>query len=110
MGRVTGLTIPAELWGQVLQHARESLPREAVGLLAGNANGRVMLVVPLPNIAPGEREFIADPFAQFCALRRLQSEDLQLLAIYHSHPDGGGDPSEDDLGYARRWSGVPLIL
>src|SRR5262245_50311920 len=110
MERVASLTISAEMYGQVLRHVRKSLPREAVGLLGGRTGGQVTLVLPLPNIAPASRQFIADPFAQFCGLRRLEAEGLQLLAIYHSHPDGGVDPSEDDLLYARRWSCVHLIV
>lgn len=110
MESVTGLTLSTELHRQVLSHARTSLPREAVGLLGGNATGQVMVVLPLMNIAAGNRAFIADPFAQFCALRRLQSENLELLAIYHSHPGGGVDPSEEDLAYARRWSCTHVIV
>ena len=107
---MTHLTLSADLAGQVLRHVREALPGEAVGLLGGSPEGRVRLVLPLPNVAPGTRAFLADPFAQFSALRRLQSESLQLLAIYHSHPDGGVDPSEEDLVYARRWCCAHLIV
>jgi proteasome lid subunit RPN8/RPN11 len=69
-----------------------------------------MVVLPLMNIATLNRAFIADPFEQFCALRRLQSHNWQLLAIYHSHPGGGVDPSPEDLVYARRWSCIHLIV
>ena len=110
MESFSGLTLSAVLYGQVLSHARTALPKEAVGLMGGSAIGEVSLVLPLPNIAAGNRSFIADPFAQFCALQRLQDESLELLAIYHSHPDGGVDPSQDDLAYARRWSCVHLII
>ncbi len=79
-------------------------------MLGGGADGRITLVLPLPNIADGYRTFIADPFEQFCAQRRLEAEDLQLLAIYHSHPEGGLDPSHEDLVYATRWSCAHLIV
>jgi proteasome lid subunit RPN8/RPN11 len=104
------LTLPADLRRQVLSHARESRPKEAVGLLGGDAEGLVSLILPLPNIATGNQAFIADPFAQYCALRRLQSDGLQLLAIYHSHPDGGAGPSERDLAYANSWACVHMIV
>jgi proteasome lid subunit RPN8/RPN11 len=110
MESIGGLTLSDMLYRQVLSHARMALPKEAVGLLGGSARGEVSLVLPLPNIAEGNRSFIADPFAQFCALRRLRDESAELLAIYHSHPDGGVDPSLDDLAYARRWSCVHLII
>jgi len=106
----TTLTMTEELQEQLLSHARDSLPCEAVGLLGGTADGQVMLVMPLPNIASGTRAFWADPFAQFSALRRLRSENLQLLAIYHSHPNGGIDPSADDVAYAKQWPCAHLIV
>jgi proteasome lid subunit RPN8/RPN11 len=110
MERTTHLTLSTDLYARVLHHVRESLPGEAVGLLGGTPEGHVEVILPLPNVADGARVFFADPFAQFSALRRLQSEGLQLLAIYHSHPDGGVDPSEADLVYARRWSCAHLIV
>jgi proteasome lid subunit RPN8/RPN11 len=110
MHAITRLTMSAEIGKQILLHARDALPREAVGLLGGSADGQAILVLPLPNVAGGQREFLADPYVQFRALQRLRSENLQLLAIYHSHPDGGTGPSEDDLVHARRWSCVQMIV
>lgn len=110
MQGVTCLTLSAELHNQILWHARRSRPKEAVGLLGGRAGGRVTLALPLPNVAVGDTQFIADPFAQFCALRRIESEGLHLLAIYHSHPGGGVEPSENDLEYARGWSCAHVIV
>lgn len=105
-----GLTLSSELCRQILSHARTARPREAVGLLGGSATGQVLTAVPLPNIAHSNNAFLADPYAQFCALRTLQARDLRLLAIYHSHPGGGVDPSHDDLAYAKQWSCVHLII
>ena len=67
-------------------------------------------MLPLANIAEDDRSFIADPFEQFCALRRLKAENLELLAIYHSHPGGGVDPSREDLAYATQWPCIHLII
>lgn len=90
--------------------ARDARPREAVGLLGGRSTGHVDVVLPLANIASGERAFFADPYSQYCALQRLEAEHLAVLAIYHSHPCGGVDPSAEDLVYARRWSCAHLIV
>lgn len=94
----------------IVRHARQSLPNEAVGLLAGPANGSVELVLPLPNIAGGSRRFLADPFAQFAALKQIRAAGFELLAIYHSHPGGGVDPSAHDLEYAAAWPCAHLIV
>ncbi len=102
--------LSVEMRRRLVDHVRLSLPREAVGLLAGRASGEVELVLPLSNIADGDRAFLADPFAQFSALRRIEAAGLELLAIYHSHPGGGVDPSSLDLEYARAWPCAHLIV
>jgi proteasome lid subunit RPN8/RPN11 len=110
MDGIARLMMPGELRRQIFSHAIRSRPCEAVGLLGGTPEGVVKQVIPLPNLAASNKQFIADPFAQFCALQRLNSEHLQLLAIYHSHPAGGVEPSQEDLEYARKWSCAHLII
>jgi proteasome lid subunit RPN8/RPN11 len=110
MNGVHRLLLSGELRRQIVSHARRSQPHEAVGLLGGTLEGLVKRALPLPNLAASSNQFIADPFAQFCALQRLKSEHLQLLAIYHSHPGGGVEPSHGDLQYAKRWSCAHLII
>lgn len=104
------LVFKADLHRQVLSYALMARPKEAVGLLGGSITGLVGLVLPLTNIAVGNTAFVADPFSQYCALRRLQIEKQQLLAIYHSHPGGGITPSVDDLVYAKRWPCAHVIV
>ena len=104
------LALTSGVYEQMLAHVLRSRPREAVGLLGGSAAGEVSRVVPLDNIAAGDRAFLADPFSQYDALRRLREDQLELLAIYHSHPDGGVDPSADDLAYARRWRCAHVVI
>jgi proteasome lid subunit RPN8/RPN11 len=103
------LILSAEMRQCLFDHVRQSLPREAVGLLAGSARG-VQRVLSLPNIAVSDRAFLADPFAQFCALRKIRAAGLELLAIYHSHPDGGPDPSPQDLKFAQAWPCAHVIV
>ena len=97
------LILSEEIRQCLVDHVRQSLPREAVGLLAGRASGQVTLILPIPNIAVSDWAFLADQFAQFSALCRLGAAGLELLAIYHSHPGGGLDPSPQDLEYAQAW-------
>lgn len=79
-------------------------------MLGGRSTGEVDLALPLLNVAAGERAFIADPHSQYCALQRIEAENLNVLAIYHSHPGGGVDPSAEDLAYARKWSCAHLVV
>lgn len=88
------------MWG-MLEHAREALPHECVGLLFGEGNtaGRQ---VRLPNTAadPGRR-FEAEPEALLKALKDADMVGDALIAVYHSHPNGPQRPSETDLQEAR---------
>jgi proteasome lid subunit RPN8/RPN11 len=93
---------------EIARHARAALPREAVGLIGGAA-GVGARVFPLPNIA-GERAFLADPYAQYLALKEMRANGLELLAIYHSHPGGGTEPSAGDIGWGAAWDCAHVIM
>jgi proteasome lid subunit RPN8/RPN11 len=104
------LALTSALYAQMLSYVLQAIPREAVGLLGGSAAGEVSRVIPLDNIATEDHAFLADPFSQYNALRRLREDKLELLAIYHSHPDGGVDPSPDDVAYARHWVCAHVVI
>jgi proteasome lid subunit RPN8/RPN11 len=102
------MELSANLWKQLVRHAREALPYEAIGFLAGR-NGRSTAAIPLPNIAP-RGKFLADPYAQFLAERRIQREGLELLAIYHSHPGGGTQLSPFDIEFAKERACLHVVI
>lgn len=109
MGNVSArLSVPRAVYEEMLVHARAQSPREAVGLLGGH-DERVHRCIPLPN-ALGGRHFLADPYAQFRALRDLADSGLVPLAVYHSHPGGGVDLSDDDRRFARRLPYLQLVI
>jgi proteasome lid subunit RPN8/RPN11 len=97
----------------MIGHAREVLPLEAVGLLGGAGDGSVRRRISLPNAMQGvmaEKRFMADPYAQFQALRQLSAEGLAPLAVYHSHPGGGTHLSAADVSYARDLPYLHLVI
>ena len=79
----------------VLEHARAALPNECVGLLFGQGE-KVERRVPLTNIADASTRYFAAPAELFAALREADTKGDDLLAIYHSHPNGRQTPSEID--------------
>jgi proteasome lid subunit RPN8/RPN11 len=101
------LLLSEAVYRQMLQHARDLVPDEAGGFLGGNG-WHVTELLPLPNVA-GRYRFLAAPRAQFAAQRRLARLGLALVAVYHSHPGGGPDPSVLDDTFAALWD-VPLLL
>lgn len=96
---VAVFTIGSAAFTTMLRHAGQEEPLEAVGMLAGDCSDVATLVLPLVNLA-GPGAFLADPYSQYLAEKRISAEGLRLLAIYHSHPGGGADLSAADRQFA----------
>jgi proteasome lid subunit RPN8/RPN11 len=102
------LRLPRAVYDQMLGHAAEALPAEAVGLLGGVGH-QVCRHIALPNVLGG-KSFLADPYAQFKALRQLAAEGLEPVAVYHSHPGGGVGLSSADMTFARRLPYLQIVI
>ena len=90
---------------QVILHSEEAYPRESCGLLVGQRVGdsiQVCEVHQSDNIAmePAHR-FEVDPQLRFDLERWLRKTSLELVGVYHSHPEGDALPSVTDI--ARAW-------
>jgi [CysO sulfur-carrier protein]-S-L-cysteine hydrolase len=94
---------------EIIQHASAGLPREVVGIIGALPTEGPQVVLPLPNIG-GDRMFLVDPFAQYEAFSYLRKHGYDLLAIYHSHPGGGTEPSAKDIEWGSGWSCAHLIV
>jgi proteasome lid subunit RPN8/RPN11 len=101
------LQILSTIYHQLLEQARNAYPLEIVGILAGT--NQEMQILPLENIAAHpDREYIADPQSLLHALKHLRTQNLELLALYHSHPNGPAKPSRTDFLEAK-WD-VPMLI
>ncbi len=79
------LTIPQDIYDQMVQHCLDGAPNEACGFLAGGHDDVVTKIYALTNEAaspvfyrPSSREMIA-------AFSDMDSNDIDLLGIFHSH-------------------------
>ena len=89
--------------------ARAAAPAECVGFLAGREAFAATALFPLRNVAESpERRYLADPGGVARALKAIDADGLVLVAIYHSHPRGGAEPSRADLAGAA-WD-VPYLI
>ena len=77
-------------------HARNHLPHEDCGLLAGR-QGTATRFIPIANRLASATEYDMDPTALIGALRSLREDGESLLAIFHSHPRGPAVPSPRDI-------------
>ena len=94
-----GLTLRRAHIFAMQRHINYEAPLEACGLLGGK-NQRVELVLPVKNEAESRVRFKMEPRAQLRAMNQIESEGLDVLAIFHSHPKGPSAPSPTDVAEA----------
>jgi proteasome lid subunit RPN8/RPN11 len=81
-------------------HAQKEPAVECCGLLAGR-NGEIAHVFPAENAA--ERPSVSYEIAPkelFSIMREIRADGLELLGIYHSHPNSDNRPSPRDFARA----------
>jgi len=91
-----------KVYGQLLEHARRQPHRECCGILASR-NGIITQSFPAKNVA-------ADPVRNYRIasqeiarlMEELRKRRLELLGIYHSHPNwlDTNEPSPKDIALA----------
>ena|SRR5215203_4922583 len=103
------LILPRAVQVEMIEHARRELPREAVGLVAGNERLRATAVLPLVNRIE-RHAFFADPYSQYQAYQRIKAEGLTTIAVYHSHPFGGPNLSDVDVHVGERNRLLQIVI
>ena len=93
----------------MLSHVISCLPEEACGLISGTQDGVVMSVIPITNELHSPTAFRMEPQEQIRALLEIEKNDLDLMAVYHSHPNGPARPSESDIDQFRYPGVIQLI-
>ena len=103
------LKISQSILDQIWRHGEAAYPEEGAGLLLGkeeNGQRQVMAILPLTNsredIARHNRYLITaqDMLAGEQEAMRL---GLDIVGIFHSHPDHPNQPSEFDRQWALPW-------
>jgi proteasome lid subunit RPN8/RPN11 len=92
--------LPADMRAAIVDHAMRDAPRECCGIIAGR-DGAPIQLYETRNIAAGNRLYEIDP-AQLIDLEfgELPAQGLELVAIYHSHPESPAYPSATDVELA----------
>ena len=93
------LALSKDHWQEMLAHVDQQVPLEACGLLAGK-NDRVEKVILVRNGAQSPVRFVMDPYEQLRAFEWIESNGLDLLGIFHSHPAGPEIASLTDIAEA----------
>lgn len=94
----------------MIQQAREGYPQEICGLIAGDGE-TARDVLPVPNRASNPtRHFFMDEAALLKALKQIDANHQELLAVYHSHPASDPIPSDEDIQAARQYPDAICII
>jgi proteasome lid subunit RPN8/RPN11 len=112
--------IPRKIEQRLIEFARRQPKEECCGLLAGRVvagsvltgNGfAITNVLPATNAArePAKAYEIA-PRELFDLMKEMRAGGLELLGIYHSHPNGKNEPSPRDIESAYYPEAVHFIL
>ena len=105
------ITLAPGILEQVIQHATDSLPAEACGLLVGRSIGsRFIPITNIADMATRAREYEMDASQLISTMRSLRDCGEQLIAIFHSHPHGPAEPSKTDVDRAYYPEAAHLIV
>ena len=90
------LHISKSVFFDMKEHLERCLPEEGCGLICGQEN-RAYKVFKLENIKHSSTEFMCDPIELINTFEVIDNNIIDLLGVYHSHPNGLEVPSKQDL-------------
>ena len=93
------LTLSNEQVQAMLDYVEYHVPLEACGLLAGR-DAKVEKIFFVQNQAQSPVRYVMDPIEQLNAFEWIESNGLNLLGIFHSHPTGPETVSPTDIAQA----------
>lgn len=93
------MVIPAALRDEIIAHARDGLPNEACGILAGR-DGRVEQFFPAESDEPSPYYYRIEARDQIRIMNAIDDAGLDLVGIYHSHTSSPAYPSRTDAEQA----------
>ena len=103
------IRIPKAIYDQMLAQAQAEAPMECCGLLAGR-NGMVEKIYTMTNTHHSPVNYMIDPKEQFTAFKEMRAKEIEMLAIYHSHPHTAAYPSATDVRLAYYPDAVYVII
>jgi len=107
------IEIPRAVLQAIQDHAREAYPEECCGFLFGHSSAprRVVESRRARNVATENRSrrYTVDPLELLRADDDARKRNIDLIGIYHSHPDHPAAPSEYDRSRAASWLSYVIV-
>jgi proteasome lid subunit RPN8/RPN11 len=101
--------IDANVLREIHAHGEKAYPEEGAGLLLGSACGdrkRVTAIIRLGNAredSARHNRYLISPEDYLRAEEQAAQQGLDVLGVFHSHPDHPNRPSEFDRDWAWPW-------
>jgi len=107
-GEMMSLRIPDPLLNQIRTHGRSAYPHECCGLLLGRAVEGAKIVSLLRPVANSREDspqnrYLISPRELLEAEKEARRLGMDIIGVYHSHPDHPPRPSEFDREHAIPW-------
>lgn len=106
------IIISKEKITEIIGYVKNAYPFECCGLLAGIDKGQkeVVEVYALKNLNTERTHdrYEIDPVEYMKADLEATKKEMQIIGIYHSHPDHPSRPSEFDA--SRAWEGYSYLI
>jgi proteasome lid subunit RPN8/RPN11 len=102
------IQVDPEPWQAMVEHARRAYPNECCGAMLGSADGgkkTVRVAMALENSFAGAQaaRYELRPEDLLAADRAARERRMDLIGIYHSHPDCDAYFSQTDLENSCPW-------
>lgn len=108
------IAIPREILNKIHAHGQQAYPEEGAGLLLGHSNGdrrQVSGILELANSREDEarrNRYLLSPQDYLWGEEQAEQQGLEVLGVFHSHPDAPNRPSEYDREWA--WPSFSYVI
>lgn len=95
-------------------HGEADYPAEACGLIGGTLEGDRKVAVQLVPLAnqrtdSARNRYLIDPESFRRSQEKLDRDGLEVIGVYHSHPDHAPSPSAFDREHAWPWLSYVIV-
>ena len=102
------IRVAGEPWREMVAHARSTYPNECCGAMLGRVDGEakeVLVAMKLENSSAGSQaaRYELRPADLLAADKEARRQGMDLVGIYHSHPDCDAYFSKTDLENSCPW-------
>jgi proteasome lid subunit RPN8/RPN11 len=102
------IRVAEQPWGEMVAHARSTYPNECCGAMLGKIDGDrkdVLAAMRLENSSAGSQaaRYELRPEDLLAADKEARRQGMDLIGIYHSHPDCDAYFSKTDLENSCPW-------